>query len=169
MGPYFLPMFGVVMDTEKPKKHISYVHVREEYGSACFIIHGESVGENHDNTVPVMPIPARSDSLPYHPELRPKMHKLMPKHIGMVKPVSDDYSKVLCLKVRPRGTDVAAQPIGFVTVRKCDGHKDLWLCRSDGTTRRFNKQIPQAKHMNIPRLCEIVGIGKEWEVTLNER
>lgn len=78
-----------------------------------------------------------------------------------------DYSKVLKVRVRPIGMECAYQTIAFVCTRRRDGHKTLYVCGTDGKIHKYVGKFPQCKHVKIPTLAQILGIGRNYDIRLN--
>ena len=145
-----------------------YLHVRGDNGPACYIVpkRQENIVSSGDLPETTEKTHAQLDAISAHPDIRCPVKTTMGTIRRAVRPESDMWSKVLSIKVRPVGDTRPAQTVGFITYRKCDGHKELYLCKPDGTTRPSRAKINQGKHTNIPQLCKMLGISREWEVTI---
>lgn len=171
----------------------SYLHVSTGTGSACALVpnvnHGKRSPVTHGKPTKRPAGLSKIDKCDGYDCARSN-----PSFSGatFVIPIGD-YSSVLCVRVRPvellrddtvtvcgssgkmhtrtirtmNPTTTAKQTVAYVTTRRRDGHRTLWVCGSDGKIHEYRGKFPQCKHLRIPMLCKTLGIGRDYEVTLD--
>lgn len=78
-----------------------------------------------------------------------------------------EYVKVLRIRVKPSGKeDIARCTIGYITQRRRDGHRELWICGTDKKIHKYAGKFPQHKHIKIPTLAKLLGLSRDWDIIL---
>jgi hypothetical protein len=77
-----------------------------------------------------------------------------------------DYAKVTAVQVKPTNCESNRLTIAYVTTRRRDAHKDIYICGTDGKIHRYRGKVPQTKHVKIPQLAKLLGLDRSWDIAL---
>lgn len=81
-----------------------------------------------------------------------------------------DYKRIDAVCVKP-ANDVMTKKltIAYVTTRRRDAHKELYVCGTDGKIHKYAGKVPQNKHVKIPHLMKLLGLqldSSSWDISL---
>ena len=80
-----------------------------------------------------------------------------------------DYARIDAVCVKPANTAQKNLTIAYVTTRRRDAHKELYVCGTDGKIHRYTGKVPQNKHVKIPQLMKLLGLklDSSWDISLH--
>lgn len=141
-----------------------YLLVSEEFGPACAIMPGPESGT-------IRPVGEtlkkhKAQGLDVIERQTPHVPECSKKNRPVSRPVTSPvgkFNRVLRI-VATRG-DERGETIGFLTWRKKDNHKSLWVVRN-GVAKPHAAKLPQTKKTSIPDLAKILGIGPATRLDL---
>jgi hypothetical protein len=78
-----------------------------------------------------------------------------------------DYRQIQAVQVKPANANKKRLTIAYVTTRRRDAHKELYVCGTDGKIHRYAGKVPQTKHVKIPQLANLLGLDHRWDIVLS--